>query len=270
MESRNRNILIAVIVIAAVCCCCVAVVATGSLVWFVDRVERADFDAEIFDFNPRLNEQVEETFQGMEGSYVEIENFAGTISIGPSQDNLIHIVATKRGSSSSALDKITVSMSQSGDRVTIRSKKADNLPSARVDLAITAPPGTGMDVHTGAGNVEVRDMSGSITVHSGAGDVDARGTSGPVQFSVGAGSIRYEGTPAGRCRFETGAGDITLRLPANPDVRVDLGTGLGTVHTGYDVDGRTSTRNVEGVIGDGSRGSVYAHTGIGTVSVRPE
>ena len=269
MERKNRNIWIAVLVIAVVCCCFVGAIAAGGLVWFVDRVEKADVDVEIFDFNPRLSEQVEETFKGVEGSYVEIDNFAGNISIGPSQDNLIHIVATKRASSSNALDKITVSMNQSGDRVTIRTKKVDNLPSARVDLEITAPPGTEMDVRCGAGNVEVRDMSGSINVHSGAGEVDARGISGPIQLGVGAGSIRYEGTPSGRCRFETGAGEITLRLPANPNVRVDLGTGLGTVSVRYDVDGQTSPRNVEGVIGDGSQGSIYAHTGVGSVSVRP-
>jgi DUF4097 and DUF4098 domain-containing protein YvlB len=90
-----------------------------------------------------------------------------------------------------------------------------------------------------------------------------------VRLGVGAGTVIYQGTPAGHCSFETGAGDIRIRLPARPDVRVDLGTGLGTIDVEYDVDGSTSPRDVEGVIGDGDKASIYAHTGVGSISVRP-
>ena len=269
MEPRNRNILIAVIVIAVVCCCCVAAVAFGAVAWFVDRVEEGQVNVGIFDFEPNLSEQVAETFEVGESAYLEISNFAGNVTVRAGQDNLIRVVATKRASSSSALNDVAVSMSEQGDRVVVRTKKTDNWPSARVDLEITAPAGTELDLNTGAGNLAFRDMTGSIRAHSGAGDVDARGAAGPIQLGTGAGSVRYEGTPSGTCRFETGAGDINLRLPANPDVRVDVGTGLGSINMGYRVDGQTSMRNVEGVIGDGSQGYIYAHTGIGSISVRP-
>ena len=268
MERRNRNIWIAVIIIAVVCCCCVAAVAAGAAAWFVDRVEEGQVDVGIFDFDPNLSERVDETFAVGERPYLEIRNFAGNVSVRAGEDNAIHVVAIKRASRTNALNEITVSMSEQGDRVVVRTRKTDNWPSARVDLQITAPPGTEMDLHTGAGNVELGDLTGSIRVHSGAGDIDARGAAGPMQLGTGAGSVRYEGTPSGTCRFETGAGDITLRLPANPNVRVDLGTGLGSIHMGYDVDGQTSARDVEGVIGDGDQGTIYAHTGVGSISVR--
>ncbi len=269
MERRNRNIWIAVIVVIVLGCCCVAAIAAGALGWFVTRVDRAQVDPEILVLFPRTSEQLEETFQVGESPYLEIRNFAGEITVRPGQDNVIHVVATKGASKTSSLDRITVSMSEQGDRVVIRTKKANNLGSGHVNLDITAPPGTEMDVHTGAGSLKFRDMTGSIRANSGAGEIEARGAAGPVRLGVGAGSIRYEGTPAGHCSFETGAGDIRLRLPERPDVRVDLGTGLGTIDIDYDVDGSTSPRDVTGVIGAGDEASIYAHTGLGNISVRP-
>jgi DUF4097 and DUF4098 domain-containing protein YvlB len=160
-------------------------------------------------------------------------------------------------------------MSQQGNRVVVRTKKADNLSNAYVELDITAPPGTEVDVDTGAGSIEFRDMTGPIRANSGAGEIKVTGAAGPVNLGAGAGSVTYQGTPAGHCSFQTGAGEISLRLPASPDVRLELGTGLGTVDVSYDVDGWSSPREVRGVIGDGDRASIYAHTGVGSISVRP-
>jgi len=269
VEPRNRNIWIAVAVIVVLCCCCVAAVAAGALGWFVNRVGKAEIDPEILVLFPRDSERIEKTFQVGESPYLEIRNFAGEIRVRPGEANAISVVATKRASSSSALARITVSMDEQGGRVVLRTKKSNDLSTARVDLEITAPPGTEVDVHTGAGNIEFRGMTGSIRANSGAGEIDATGAAGPVQLGVGAGSVTYEGTPSGRCNFQSGAGDINLRLPASPDVRVELKTGLGTVTVGYDVDGSRSPRQVTGVIGDGDRASIYAHTGLGSISVKP-
>ena len=269
VERKNRNIWIAVIVIIIVCCCCITAVAAGALGWFVTWADTAQIDPEILVLFPRTSEQLEETFQVGESPYLEIRNFAGEVTVRPGQDNTIHVVATKGASKTSSLDRITVSMSEQGDRVVIRTKKASTLSSGYVNLDITAPPGTELDVDTGAGTIDFRDMTGSIRANSGAGEIEARGAAGPVELRVGAGSLRYEGTPAGHCSFETGAGDIRLRLPARPDLRVELSTGLGTVDVDYDVDGTTSPREVRGVIGDGGDASIYAHTGIGNLSVKP-
>ena len=126
--------------------------------------------------------QVEETFQVGESPYLEIRNFAGTINIRPGEGNLIHVVATKRASGTSALDRISVSMSEQGDRVVVRTKKPNNLSNAHVDLEITAPPGTEIDADTGAGTIKLRDMTGSIRANSGAGTIEVTGAAGPVRL----------------------------------------------------------------------------------------
>ena len=269
MERKNRNTWIAVAVIVVICCCCAVAVAAAAVGWFAVRVDKGQTDPEIFVLFPRTREQVEESFQVGNRPYLEIRNFAGTVSVRPGTDNLIYVVASKGASSTSALGRITVSMSQEGDRVIIRTKKSNNLGTAHVDLEITAPPGTEVDADTGAGTIKLRDMTGTIRANSGAGTIELTGAAGPVRLGTGAGSIQYQGSPVGHCSFQSGAGEIRLRLPASPDVRVNLNTGLGTIDVGYDVDGRTSPRDVQGVIGDGSQASIYANTGLGSISVKP-
>ena len=129
----------------------------------------------------------------------------------------------------------------------------------------TAPPGARLLLDTGAGTVDVRGISGPIDVNSGAGQVDLRGSRGPVSVDLGAGQITYEGALFGKNRFQTGAGEIRLRLPGDLNMEVDLSTGIGMVGVEFDVDGLVRARNVQGVIGDGSQGSISAHTGAGGV-----
>ena len=91
--------------------------------------------------------------------------------------------------------------------------------------------------------------------------------SGTARLDTGAGNIDYQGTPQGECRFETGAGNITLALPADLNVQVDLDTGAGNIDVDYAVDGQVTRTEVNGVIGDGSQGSIYAQTGVGNIDV---
>jgi DUF4097 and DUF4098 domain-containing protein YvlB len=149
--------------------------------------------------------------------------------------------------------------------VTITTRKGFDSGNAYVELEIVVPANSSVRVDTGAGEVDVRGVTGGIDIHSGAGQVDVRDASGRVQVDVGAGQILYNGTPQGDCRFQTGVGEVVLRLPENPDVRVDVGTGIGAVDVNFDVDGSVSPRSVKGVIGDGSQGSIFAHTGAGSV-----
>ena len=267
MEKRNRNLLIGFAVLVVVLCCCAAAVTAS--VWIAIRVERGMTSVDFFEFDSSSQARVEQSFSVGETPYLDIDNFAGRVSIRAGEGNVIRVVATKKAFGESALDRISVSMREEEDGVFIRTTKGNNLNNASVDLEIVVPPDTDLELNTGAGSIEIRDMTGSIDAHSGAGSITVRDARGPVQVGVGAGSIQYRGVPVGRCRFETGAGEISIRLPAEPDVRLDLSTGWGSIDVNYDVAGQTSTRHVSGVIGDGSGASIYASTGVGSISVRP-
>ncbi len=267
MERKNRNLWIAVAVIALVLCC--GAVAVIAAVWAVFRIEEVGSERWNFDFGPLASAQVEQTFEVGEEPYLDLGNFAGDVDIRAGEDNLIRVVATKKAPGSTGLSRVTVHMSRQGDRVTVRTEKQNGLSNASVYLDIVAPPGTELALQTGAGTIDIRDMTGVIEAHSGAGTIEVTGAAGQVQLGTGAGSVQYQGTPAGRCRFESGAGDIRLRLPANPNVRVDLSIGVGTIDVDYDVDGSVKPRDVTGVIGDGGEATIYANTGVGVISVGP-
>ena len=51
-----------------------------------------------------------------------------------------------------------------------------------VDLAITAPPGTRLDLDTGAGSVAVQGPKGGVKVHTGAGSITALDLAGGVEL----------------------------------------------------------------------------------------
>ena len=271
MEPKNRNVLIVVIVVLVIACCCVLALAAGAAAWF--RSDYVDLGDEPFDLGGNYDERLEESFAVGEAPTLEVTNFAGRVTVRAGEPGTIRVVATKKASSRSRLGRIEVDMNAIGSGrsggLVIKTSKSFNNGNASVDLEITMPADGRVSVDTGAGEVAVRDMAGRIEIHSGAGEVDVRGARDAVQVGLGAGQITYEGTPSGDCRFQTGAGEIILRLPRDPDVRIDVGTGLGGVDVDFDVDGRVSPRNVEGVIGDGRQGSVFAHTGVGSVSVRP-
>jgi hypothetical protein len=271
MEQKNRNIWIAVAVIVVVLCCCAAAVTAVAAGLIVDRVQKVSTDLQIFDFDTGngASAQVEQVFETGQAPVLDVSNFAGSVNIRPGEGNTVRVVATKWALRSSALDGISVSMTEEQDQITVRTKKANNLGNAHVELEIVAPLRSEIRLVTGAGTIDLHGMTGSIDAHTGAGEVVVAGASGSVRLGVGAGRIQYQGAPAGYCSFEIGAGEILLRLPADPDVRVDLGVGFGSIDVGFDVDGSRSARQVTGVIGDGSQATIYAHSGVGVISVLP-
>lgn len=116
-------------------------------------------------------------------------------------------------------------------------------------------------------------------VGQGAGDLTATPTLAaavaPV-YRTGLGDIDLDltrlavtpGAPPTRTTVESGAGDITVRVPATADVTVSCGAGLGSV----DCLGATSDVNGRVDVGpDGPGGPVIdltAHSGAGDVAVR--
>jgi DUF4097 and DUF4098 domain-containing protein YvlB len=263
MESKNRNTWIVIIGVLLIACCCILALTAGAVAWLTNRY--AGSWEEPLDMGSLQRERVEERFEVGAAPDLEITNFAGAITIRAGEEGTISVVATKRASSRSRLDRIDVDMRASGGGVTVVTRRRFDGGNAYVELEIVVPANSSVRVDTGAGEVDVRGVRGQIDIHSGAGQVDVRDASGTVQVDLGAGRILYDGTPQGDCRFQTGVGEVVLRLPESPDVRVDLGTGIGAVDVEFDVDGSVSPRSVKGIIGDGRQGSIFAHTGAGSV-----
>lgn len=120
---------------------------------------------------------------------------------------------------------------------------------------------------TGSGRIVIEDTTGEIDAHTGTGSIDVRRVNGKVQLDTGSGSVEYQGTPQGECRFETGSGSISLRMPADLGAEVDLHTGSGSIEVDFGVAGQISRRDVKGTIGQDNNVSIYAHTGSGNIDL---
>jgi len=281
MEAEKRNVWIIAAVILLVLCCCAAVVAAvaaGGWLFTARSVERG----EVIGLG---RARVEQTFDVGDAPSLEIDNFAGNVTVRAGESGTIRVVATKKGSGTARLEQIRVTMTERDGGVKIETRNPSSFGNASVQIEITAPADADVDLHTGAGSVDVRGFTGRVEADSGAGKIDirdvtgeivaksnagsmeVRGAIGPVRLDSGAGSITYQGTPQGDCRFESGAGSITLVLPAAPDVEVDLDTGMGSIDVGCDVEGRITRKEVEGVIGSGDQGKIVAVSGVGSIDL---
>jgi hypothetical protein len=286
MESRNRNVwIIGVIALIGACCCVAAVAAvavgSGQLV----RAVRSGLPVDFSDIGAAESSSIEHVFSVDDVPILEIDNFAGSVTVEAGDAGEIRVNAIKRARSRGNLDRIQVNLGQTVDKVVVETKKPSSVNNASVRLEIVAPATTRLQLRTGAGdtkarglggavklftgagNVEVSDVNGDLEAYTGAGTVQVRAARGQVRLDSGAGTIYYRGEPEGSCTFVTGAGSIHLVLPADLSVEVDLSSGMGSVDVEHDVVGRATRREVRGAIGSGEDGSIYARTGVGSIDV---
>jgi len=279
-RSSNRTLWIVVaVVLVAMCLCVLAITAIGLGVFTLGPV-RLDGGLAM------QRDVIERSFEVGAAPSLEIDDFAGTVTVRAGGPGTIQVVATRRASNRSRLEQIQVDMTEQGGGLLIKAQKPAGFGNASVDLEISAPPDSRLTVRTGAGNVDVQSVAGPVTansgagnieiegvpgeieVHTGAGNVRVVGAAGPVRLNTGVGNIDYDGVPKGECRFESGVGNIQLRMPAGVNVRVDLTTGVGNIGLDFDVTGQNTKREVRGVIGSGDQGQVFAHTGTGDIDLR--
>jgi DUF4097 and DUF4098 domain-containing protein YvlB len=141
--------------------------------------------------------------------------------------------------------------------------------------------GGNIDIHNTNGEVDAQTMGGNIDISGGSdrvdartmgGNIDVRDANGLIRLETNGGDVDYQGHPEGDCRFETGGGDIKLRLPADINVEIELKTPSTTCDTcnikvDFDVDGQVSQRRVSGTIGSGDEGKIYAETRGGDIDL---
>ena len=308
-ESDRRVIWIyvALALLLMFCCCAmVTAAAAGSWLaswpfgWSSDRPFEGPLDWD------EGQERFDRTYQVGSEPRLAVDNFAGSVTVRSGEGGEIRIIAVKKAASARDLGRITIEVDEREGGLVIKTRKSQPLSSGSVQFEITAPADTDLDIHTAAGSADVRGfrsdlelgtgagslnvydvdgnidaqsgagsitmhgVSGEIYAHSGAGSVDVTEASGQVHLDSGAGSITYRGELWGECRFETGTGGIELRLPADLDMKVELSTGMGNIEVGYSVVGKTDKRDVNGTIGSGRGGSIYAHTGTGGIGLMPD
>ena len=262
--NRNRNIWIIVIaVVVALLLCCLLI---GGIVVLAGRLGIIAL-RDVGITPAMVSEQTEQVFDVEPGATLEVDNFAGNIRVSTGATGQMQVIVTRRAAGTAELDRVQVSINDAANGLQIRTTQPPGVTrSWSVEFDITVPPDTVRDLDTGAGNIIVDDVEGEIAGRTGAGNVTVRGATAAVTLRTGAGNIDYQGDPSGINTFDSGAGNITLRLPAGADVELDLDTSVGNIELGgFEVDGDVSRTRVTGVIGTGEDAVIEAGASVGNV-----
>lgn len=208
------------------------------------------------------------------GRWFKLSNVNGSVTIGPSSDNQVHVRAEKNPGRDGDIRDVRFAVVQSGGNVTICALTyeedrcdEDGIQSSRdhdrqrnrnvsVKFTVQVPRsvrvgagtvngsmsvrGVGSEVRASTvnGGLEVSDATGQVTANTVNGSVRVTTSAGPVSASTVNGNVTARmGTLSrdGDMRFSTVNGGITVETPASLDANVSLDTMHGGISSDFPV-----------------------------------
>ena len=227
----------------------------------------------------------------------------GWIEVSTGADDEVRVEATLRG-----INKIDYEVSQDGNTITVEAEIDQGwfINNVGVDITITTPvntdveletsngmisldgvEGTGtlktsngrivlenvkgdFDGRTSNGKIEVETMEGNAFLRTSNGGLDLQEVTGEIDAETSNGGISYSGDmiPGGDNRLETSNGNVNVELLGTPSVKLDASTSNGDVTSELPITATTtSDEHLIGTIGDGEAG-LYIRTSNGNVMIR--
>lgn len=171
METKNRTVWIVVAIVLVLLCCCMAALAAAAIWAFTTLPADVGLrPASLEDLGvrpPSMTESVEQSFEVDTAPELQIDNFAGDITVRAGASGTIAVVATKRASPGADLGQVTIQMQEQEGGIAIKTEKPFSLSNASVDLEIVAPSDARLDLRLGAGKVEIEGLNNGIVVDNG-------------------------------------------------------------------------------------------------------
>ena len=232
-----------------------------------------------------------DTFRVGPSAKLTVESVGGRVDVIAGPPGVIVIQASIQNP-----DKLLYEVKRDGDSIFVTAKRQPGLRNLAqvngpsVEIIITAPSTTFIDVETHNGDVEIEGMqaSGRVVTSSGAitlegvigdfvggtadgeinidsmigkaflettnGDVNVVRGKGAFELATGNGTIYFQGelTPGGNNGFLTSNGNIVIKLDGEPSLRVLASTVNGRVVSSWTLAaGSMDDNSVSGVIGAG-------------------
>jgi len=132
-----------------------------------------------------------------------------------------------------------------------------------VVLNLKVPEQSALRLKTVSSSVNVRGVKGSESIHSVSGTIEVARTGKELELHSVSGLIKVAPSAIDNANIHTVSGDVQLKLPASPDVKVRLKTVSGRLNK----EGRTLGRT-EKVFGKGTK-EIDIHTVSGSVETDP-
>jgi Toastrack DUF4097 len=178
----------------------------------------------------------------------------------------------------SGLTNTVVDLSQSGNTVSVSARAPTRwfdggVAERSVDLVITVPASTQLDVHVGAGVIDVQGVTGVVKLDTGAGNITASGVTladgSLINAEVGNATVDGALVPGASLDVEVHTGNATLTLPANTPAHLDAVASLGSITiTGWPITVSThasARQDAAGDLGTNPTGTVTVHVATGNI-----
>lgn len=277
--SKVTCAIVAAVTVVLVLACAVACLAVVGVI--------AYFDADVGD-RAQVREAIVSEVAVESPVTLTVRNPAGnmTIRTGPQSDRILVEATTEADSvfgrqTERLADQVDVQIEGEGSeaRVEVDLPDASGIGFARVNLVITVPERTHLDVVNEAGHLQIQGTEGDIRVRSETGSVRMNDVTVAEMCDVmnTAGSITFEGQlpepGAGGEPWEvllrTEAGNIELAVPADSRFTLDAESEAGSVNAKFELDNLQSG-SVRGEAGQWLKGSVNGSQASPNVILRTE
>lgn len=211
-------------------------------------------------------------------------NAAGNLTITPGRDGQVLVKVTKRVHrgflghvDEHDLDKVRVDVKQEGNRITIEtgSRHVSSLGKhINIDIDITAPPASTLDLRLAAGNITIRGIDSLISAKVDAGNMDLTevALADRSQLSVNAGNLTVRGKLAAGASLDAqiSAGNARFTLPRETAAYLDARAQAGNIHVPdwhVSVTRNFATQAAYGPLGANPAGTLTIRVTAGNVTV---
>lgn len=209
---------------------------------------------------------------------------AGNLTITPGRDGQVHVQVTKRvrgGSFGQAgegdLDKVRVDVTQEGDRITIDAGTRNFSLFGKqitIDIEITAPHSSALDLRLAAGNTRIQGISGLISAKVDAGNMDLSDVAlaNRSQLTVNAGNLTVQGALATGASLDAqvNAGSARFTLPRETAAYLDARAQAGNVRVpnwNVSITRNFATQAAYGPLGANAAGTLTIRVSAGNITV---
>lgn len=196
---------------------------------------------------------------------VSVRNQAGTVEITAADvgETTVEIVPNDaRGAELAERTRVQLSEDAGSLRIDVPDRKMLRQPS--LEIIVTVPTGSSVDIETATADVETRGIFDSATVSTASADVSLSHVGGRLEVTTASGDI-HVGRGEGPVHVRTASGDLRVDVSA---VEASVQTASGDVMIGR-LSGDLTARSASGdvVVGTASAGSVQAKTMSGDVVI---
>ncbi len=196
---------------------------------------------------------------------VSVRNQAGSVEISAADvaETTVEIVPNDAQGAEFA-ERTRVQLSEDGGRLRIDVPDRKMLRQPTLEIIVTMPTGSRMDVETATADVQARGVLDSATVATASADVSVSHVRGRLEVMTASGDI-HVGHGEGPVHIRSASGDVRLDVSAT---EASVQTASGDVIVGR-LSGDLTARSASGdvIVSSAAAGSVHAKTMSGDVII---